>query len=196
VTRDPLGELHAYLEALRVRLTREHRSATPEEMAKLRALWEVADRGYQELRAQYPNDDPSDPVGVSWAAPPSWELLEVELAPAEATSTGTPKARKPRHRPLVGLPIAAVRELERLLAERSRAGRPTQEEIAFEVERVGRQTVPTLRFDRNRVQQAERLQSVGWPLLKSHPDFSAADGFIYWPAAKKAAEILRSEPTT
>jgi predicted Zn-dependent protease len=108
------------------------------------------------------------------------------------TSVHEPK-RKPRHRPLIGLPVDAVRELEALLARRKRTGKPSQEDIAAEVERMAQKVVPKIRFDRNRVQQAEGLQAVGWPLLRSHPDFSAESEFVYWPTVQKAREILDSE---
>ena len=99
----------------------------------------------------------------------------------------------PRHRPPVGLPVGAVRELEALLAGRRRSGKPTQDKIAHEVERLARKNVPFIKFGRNRVEQAEQLQKLGWPLLRSQPEFSADDGFVYWPTAAKAARILASE---
>jgi hypothetical protein len=120
-------------------------------------------------------------------------LIIAALAEDEEPTAAKEPKRKPRHRPPEGQPVAAIRELDALLLQRRKTGKPTQEEVAAAVERVAQQTVPTLRFDRNRVQQAEGLQAAGWPLLRSHPEFSAFsanDDFVYWSRKPRKSWIL------
>jgi len=98
---------------------------------------------------------------------------------------GKPKSRKPRHRPPDPIPDDTVKRLKWELAQREAKPRDrefTQEKIA---DRLG--------LDRSRVQQAEALRRAGWDLLRSHPEFSANDGFVRWPSAAEAARLLASE---
>lgn len=138
-----------------------------------------------------PMHSPGDPDELVY---PKGNQAEVQaLIVLAALDQPTAKATRPRQRPPTGLPVAAVHRLSALLDERRRFGKPTQEKIAADVEQVARETVPTFRFDRTRVQQAEALHACGWDLLRSQPEFSAGDGFVYWPTPAKAAQILDSE---
>ena len=92
---------------------------------------------------------------------------------------------KPRHRHPASIPTETVKQLKLELAQRKARPRDrefTQEKIAA---RLGLS-------DRSRVQQAEALQRLGWDLLRSDPEFSANDGSVRWPSARKAARLLAS----
>jgi hypothetical protein len=114
---------------------------------------------------------------------------ELEAAARQPVANGT----KARQRPPGEFPKSVIPLLEALLAQRERTGAPTQDEIAEAVEHVAKETVAGIRFDRNRARQAEGLRKLGWPLVRSHPDFSPTDGFVCWPTVKKAREILAFE---
>jgi hypothetical protein len=109
------------------------------------------------------------------------ETMDAERESAPASG----KQKKPRHRPPDPIPEATVKRLMWELAQRKARPRDrelTQEKIASRVE-----LHPT------RVQQAEALERVGWDLLRSHPEFSVNDGFVRWPNARKAAQLLASK---
>jgi hypothetical protein len=94
---------------------------------------------------------------------------------------------KPRHRPPAQIAKATVKSLMWELEQRkAKPKNPelTQEEIAGRLE-----------LKVTRVQQAEALERVGWPLLRTHPDFPVDEGFVRWPGPAKAAQILASERT-
>jgi hypothetical protein len=96
-----------------------------------------------------------------------------------------PKPAKPHHRPPDPIPTATVKRLKWELVQRRAKPRDreyTQEKIAARLD-----------LSRPRVQQAEKLESAGWDLLRSHPEFSAKDGFVRWPSAPEAAQIVASE---
>jgi hypothetical protein len=97
------------------------------------------------------------------------------------------KKPRPRHRPPTPIAKATVKSLMWELEQRkAKPQNPelTQEKIAGRLE-----------LKVTRVQQAEALERVGWPLLRTHPDFSVDEGFVRWPGPRKAAQILASERT-
>lgn len=91
-----------------------------------------------------------------------------------------------RHRPPNALSAKTVRRCEDELAKRRNAGNPTTGPLTLKAiaQRLG--------WPRPRVKQAEELVEVGWPLLRTHPDFSTPDAFVRWPTPREAAQILRS----
>ena len=94
-------------------------------------------------------------------------------------------AKRPRHRPPDPISEETIKDLKWELAQRKarRGDRElSQEKIAGRLE-----------LDRSRIRQAEALELAGWDLLRSHPDFSAKDGFVRWPSPQEAARILVSE---
>lgn len=110
-----------------------------------------------------------------------WE----SVPPLETAAVEAVNAKRPRHRPPDPISTKDVKQLMWELDQRK--ARPddselTQEKIAG---RVG--------LDDTRVQQAEALQRLGWPLLRTHPDFPVDEGFVRWPGVEKAAQLLASE---
>jgi hypothetical protein len=122
-------------------------------------------------------------------------LLDLQLEEAEhrkaARTTAEQPAAKTRRRPPNALPPEKVEELEPMLLERiaaldSKQKAPphlTHEAIAIAVGEP---------FNRQRVPQGEQLLRVGWPMSRSHPDFSTTDA-VRWPNPRDAASILASE---
>jgi hypothetical protein len=96
------------------------------------------------------------------------------------TTTG-----KRRHRPPGPIAVATVKDLKWQLTQR--ATRPKDREFTQEA------IAARLGLDRSRVQQAEALELAGWDLLRTHPEFSAEEGFVRWPSPAEAARILASE---
>ena len=119
------------------------------------------------------------------------DLVAVQALIVAATLDGPePRARRPRHRPPDAIPIATVKRLMWDLAQR-KAQRKARPRVDPELtqEKIGER----LELNRSRVQQAEALERVGWDLLRSHPEFSADDGFVRWPSAKNAARLMAPE---
>jgi hypothetical protein len=122
-------------------------------------------------------------------------LLDYELEEAEhrkaARMTAEQPAAKTRRRPPNALPSGKIEKLEPMLRERvtvrdAKQKMPshlTQEKIAIAIGEP---------FNRLRVRQGEQLLRLGWPLLRSHPDFSTF-GAVHWPNPQEAASILASE---
>jgi hypothetical protein len=134
----------------------------------------------------HPNPDPQNPPARGPAINghiaahdcPPWERLPpFDDAPAA-------QQPKPRHRHPDPIPDETIKQLKWELAQRK--AKPRNRE--FTQEKIARR----LGLDRTRVQQAEALQRVGWDLLRSHPEFSANDGFVRWPSAHEAARLLAS----
>jgi hypothetical protein len=127
------------------------------------------------------------------------EALEVRTR-VEAAATGggepstpaptAPMRGRPRHRPPDSISKATVKRLMSELEQRRacRGDRKLIQERGLTQEGIARK----LTLDRSRVQQAEALKRVGWDLLRSHPQFSANDEFVWWPSAKEAAQLLAS----
>lgn len=135
-----------------------------------------------ELARRAPDLDSEDVVIDDPA--PGWVPLP-PLEEDEPAAEEQPKAKKPRHRPPDPIPRETVKNLQWELGQRRAKPRDpelTQEKIALRV-----------RLDRSRILQAEALQRAGWDLLRTHPDFSAEDGFVRWPSPEQAARILASE---
>jgi hypothetical protein len=93
-----------------------------------------------------------------------WKLVWATHAPASAR-------RRPSYRPPDQLATKTVCECERELAKRAGAGSPKTGPLTLEAiaNRIG--------WPRPRVRQAEQLRGIGWPLLRTHPDFSTDEGF-------------------
>jgi hypothetical protein len=140
-----------------------------------------------------PNPDPDNPPphgpainGVVAAHEcPRWVRIN-GYEPSSARSRG-----KPRHRHPDPIPVDTVKTLK-LELERRRAcsgNRKLIRERELQQDRIAQR----LALERPRIQQAEKLQRVGWDLLRSHPEFSANDGFVRWPQPREAARLLASE---
>ena len=126
------------------------------------------------------------------------EAIEIrEKLRAEAIAPESPSAvssRRPharRQRPPDLLSVETVRKCAVELGARQRQGKPhagpwTLQGIAQRLK------VEDPSWNRARVTQAERLLELGWPLLRSHPDFSADKGHVRWPSVSEAARLLRS----
>jgi hypothetical protein len=154
-----------------------------------RVLWAMARPGVgDELRALGVRElSGFNATGAQEFGWPPWNEARIQQVVADALDDDEPTQEQPepRHRPPDPIPEATVKDLKWELAQRK--ARPgdrefTQEKIAGRLE-----------LDRSRIQQAEALERVGWDLLRSHPEFSASDGFVRWPSAREAARILASE---
>jgi hypothetical protein len=171
--RDHWPELEGYLRALRTKVTREHRSATVSEMQRLRALWEAADREYQVIRTKYP-EDPFDPIGISWAEPPSWDLLVVELAPGEPEPERKTAGRHGKEYPGDSVE-EVVRRATAARAEGRKLARTLRNELVAQVDDATAYSVDTIfrLMKRNVLEDAGRR---GW--LKIAGQFSTTPRFI------------------
>jgi hypothetical protein len=122
------------------------------------------------------------------------ETLEI-LARLEKGGTpgGAPVRRRARrHRPPDQLSLKTVRRCEAELARRQRARKPKTGPLTLEgIAKRLRAEDPN--WNRARVRQAEQLLQVGWPLSRTHPEFSTDEGFVRWPKVEEAARLLRSE---
>lgn len=98
----------------------------------------------------------------------------------------TERRSGPRSRPPDQLPATTVRRCEDELRKRAQAGRPRYGSLTLMA------IATRLGWPRARVTQAEALMEVGWPLLRTHPDFSADQGHVRWPTPRQAARLLRS----
>jgi hypothetical protein len=111
---------------------------------------------------------------------------------AFANETPTTRRRRPRHREpdelLTETVLACGAKVEERLAAMKRLGpgrrvpqELTQEAIALD-----------FGFSRDRVRQIEALIEVGWPLGKSHPDFSPKREYVMLPSVDEATSLLAS----
>jgi hypothetical protein len=142
-------------------------------------------RGMIFIGSKPPEEDESEALDVNDdQAPAYWGRLP-PVEDEEPAGAGPPKTRRPRHRPPDPIPEATVKQLKWELAQRR--ARPRDPELSQE--KIARRR----ELDRSRIQQAEALERIGWDLLRSHPEFSALDGFVHWPSAREAARILASE---
>lgn len=147
--------------------------------------------------------EPDPDVSAAEAAPrPWWERLPDPLSlpgggvtieslpdpkpfgPLEVVAV--PSSRTRRHRPPGQLEAKLIRKCENELKKRKRAGRPKSGPLTLKAiaERGG--------LPRTRVTQMEQLMEIGWPLLRSHPDFPADRGYVRLPSWREAALLLRS----
>lgn len=113
--------------------------------------------------------------------PPPWQVGFGLPEPAPASS----RQAKPRHRPPDEIPRETIQQLMLELEQRKAKGGRGE----YAQEKIGLR----LGLSRPRVKQALDLQKVGWGLLRSHPEFSAKDGFVCWPSVQEAARLLASE---
>jgi hypothetical protein len=95
------------------------------------------------------------------------------------------------------LKLASVLKAEERLKARRKVVRPgeraPEKSLAYAAIAVhaGLRTA-TGKPNRDRVAEIEMLMELGWDLRKSHPDFSAEDGWVRLPTAREAARLLRS----
>jgi hypothetical protein len=158
-----------------------------EAMLRVALEW-FGDRGHPQPERRTPRVLTSfgHGTGVSAGLTPDWGRLP-SLESAGPPTDQPPRPKKPRHRPPD--PIAKETVTQLMVELEQRKATPvdpefTQWKIA---ERV--------RLNVNRVQQAERLQDLGWDLLRTHPDFLVDEGYVCWPGDEKAARILDADRT-
>jgi hypothetical protein len=108
---------------------------------------------------------------------------ERPVGPVEVVVVERSKAR--RHRPPDQLEAKVVRRCEAALKKRAKAGKPRTGPLTLDA------IATRVQLPRARVTQAEQLLELGWPLLRTHPDFSADEGYVRWPSPREAALLLR-----
>jgi hypothetical protein len=155
------------------------------EARRMLALEHFGDQGHSQPEHRTPWVLSRTRSRVTTRITPDFGVLPRLEAAVPVAGEQQSKAKTPRHRPPAPIARASVQQLTLELAQRK--ARPhdrelTQENIAYRV-----------KMDRSRIQQAEALERVGWDLLRSHPEFSANDGFVRWPSVEKAIQILASE---
>jgi hypothetical protein len=185
----------AFEEALEDVLT-GGRPATRHVLDGLHTLWETwAHRGAR-----------SDPAAgyFAGAATPWKEILakierRVGFAFESVANSGKPV--KPRHRLADEFPLATFERLDELLAARNEAletGGSLEDLSQVDIARELSELPPGLDFDRSRVQRAERVlamcreANIGdlCALLRSQPEFCAANGMWRLPTPEKVRVLL------
>jgi hypothetical protein len=119
------------------------------------------------------------------------ESLEIQARlRTEGDSDARPRRRARRHRPPDQLAQKTVARCEEELDRRRRAGNPRTGPLTLGGI-ASRLRAEDPNWNRSRVRQAEQLRGVGWPLSRTHPEFSTDKGFVRWPAVQEAAQLLR-----
>jgi hypothetical protein len=115
---------------------------------------------------------------------PEWGQLP-KLDDDEPAEGQQGRRRIPRQRPPQAIASSVVQQLKGELEQR----RADPGDREFTQARIAGR----LRLAVTRVQQAERLERLGWDLLRSDPDFLVDDGFVRWPSDRKAALLLAAD---
>jgi hypothetical protein len=131
---------------------------------------------------------------VTWwpRTPAFWEAFWKRALPVLGLDAAPPEEHEPkrtarrRHRPPDQLLYTTVQACETKLKERRKAGKRVPHDLTYE------QIGLDVGFPRDRVRQLEGLMKKGWPLRRSHPDFSADEGYVRLPSVSEAASLLRS----
>jgi hypothetical protein len=164
--------------AILERMSLEDHSATDAEIEELRLAHSRAEADFYGNRLMPDYDAANDPD----VPPPEWGELYAELS-RRPTERGT-EMPKHRHRPPALLPKSTIQKCERELGERLRRAKP----------RAGRYTLDAIsrRVDlpRPRVTQMEKLMELGWPLLRTHPEYRADEDHVRLPTLDDARRLL------
>jgi hypothetical protein len=170
--------LEVILDAIHQRMRRERRVATDAEIEAVRREHAKAEANFYSTRLARSFGIATESV----PPPPDWGDLYAGLIRDPFEAGGG--RRQPRHRPPDRLPKTAVERCREALGERQRLGNP----------RTGRHTLDAIsmrvHLPRARVTQIERLMELGWPLLRTHPDYPAEDDHVRLPSIDMARRML------
>jgi hypothetical protein len=116
-----------------------------------------------------------------------------DLPPPATKPRSVGDTKPPRHRPPDELSEDSVKMAKGLLAERralEEAGKPSPPGLSYEA--IGMAAgFGSAAASRARVKQIRDLIGIGWDPLRTHPDFSANEGFVRLPTLPEARRLQR-----